>query len=128
MVSASLPGDGVGLEDGAHRGHRDDRQDQGRNDGPDDLDRGVAVGLVRLGISGLTPEAEDGVEQNPLDQHEHEQRPLDRGVQEIVGDPGEVAARKQRGLGIMLRTTPGQHQCQQAERGDQAERAPGERS
>ncbi len=100
--------DGVGLEDGSHRGHRDGRQDQGRNDGPDDLDRSVPVGLMWLRVSGLPPEAEDGVEQNPLDQHEHEQRPLDRGVQEIVGDLGEIPPGKQRGLRIVLGTAAGQ--------------------
>ena len=91
----------VGLEDGPDRRNGDGGQDQRGNDRPDDLDRGVAVGLVRLRISGLTPKAENGVEQHALDQHEHQEGPFDRGVQKVVRDPGEVAAGKQRGLRVV---------------------------
>ena len=102
--------DGAGLEDSPHGGHRDGRQNQRGNDRPDDLDRGVAVDLRRLGIAGLAPETEDGIHQRPLHQDEDEDRPIERGVQEVVADPGEVAAREQRGLRIVVRSATGQHE------------------
>ena len=89
----------------ANRGNGDGGEDQRGNDGPDDLDRGVAVGLVRLRISRLTPEPENGVDQHSLHQHEHEQGPLDRGVEQAVGNAGKIAAGKECGLGIVLRAT-----------------------
>ena len=97
---------GIGLKNRFDRGYADGpRRNQGGNDGPDNLDRGVAVGLVRFRIARLPAETKNGVDQDPFDQHEHQQGPLDRRVQRVVGNAGEVAARKQSCLGIMLRTT-----------------------
>ena len=131
LMSHDLDGQGIfawnraGLEDGLDRRDRDSGQDQGWNDRPDDLHSSVAVGLVGFRISRFTPKPEDGVDQNALHQHEHEEGPFDRGVQKIVGDPGEITAGKQCGLRIVLRTTAGQHQREQAQYGDRPERARG---
>jgi hypothetical protein len=77
---------------------------------------------MRLGVARFSPKPEDGIKQDPLDQHEHEQSPPDGGVQEIVGDPGEVTAREQGRLRVLLRATS--REREQAERGDPPERVP----
>ena len=113
-----LPWGGVGLKDGADCGNGDGGEDQRGNDGPDDFHRGVAVGLVRLRIFRFTPESENRVDQHSFYQHEHEQRPLYRGVEQAVGNAGKIAAGKECGLGIVLRATADEPNSEQAERGD----------
>src|SRR6185503_8715344 len=46
------------------------------------------------------------------------QRPLDRGVEQAVGNAGKIAAGKECGLGIVLRATADEPDSEQAERGD----------
>src|SRR5215204_1336244 len=114
----------AGLEDGTHRRNGYCGQNERGDYCPDNLDDGVAVCLVWLGVSGLPAKAEYGVEKNALHQYEDEEGPPNCGVQQIVGDLGEVTPGKQGALGVVLRAAAAEHQSQQEERGDPPEVAP----
>ena len=55
------------------------------------------------GSSGRPAEPEDRVEQRPLHQDEHAERPVERLVLDVVADAGEVGERQQGRLGVSLR-------------------------
>jgi hypothetical protein len=120
-----FPGRGIRLEDRPYGGNGDRREDKGRYDGPDHLDRGVAVRLVGLSVARFSAEPEDGVEQDTFHEDEYEESPPYSGIQQVVGDLGEIPTREKRGLRILIGAASRQHYYQQAERGDPAGRAPG---
>ncbi len=95
--------------------HGDGGQDQRRNHGPDDLDRRVAVHLPGLRIIGLAPEAEDGVEQRPLDQDKHPERPVERRGLDVIADLAEVRERPKRRLGIVIGAASARDEHQEGE-------------
>src|SRR5215204_5886644 len=93
-----LPRNCVRLEDGTHRRNGYSGQDERGYYSPDNLHDSVTVCLVWLGVSGLPAKPEDRVEKDALHQHKDEEGPTNCGVQQIVGDLGEVTPGEQGGL------------------------------
>jgi hypothetical protein len=86
-------------EDAAHRGDRHDGQDHGGQDGPADLEPGVAVELARLAVVALAlPKPEDGDEQQGLNDDEHADGQPEHQIPQAVDAPGVVALRFERRL------------------------------
>jgi len=98
------------FKDAPDRRYRDQRQNDRGNDGPDDFDRGVAVGLLRLGIGRLAPELENRENQRSFDQNEDHHRPLDRRHEDVVDHGGEIGLRVERGVRIRIRVASRDHQ------------------
>ena len=70
------------------RGHRDDDQDQHRNQRPDHFERGI-MGVARRRRVGAAPVADD----HPAEQRQHEQRDhRDQRHQDDVVEPGGLVA------------------------------------
>jgi hypothetical protein len=78
------------LEDRPHRRDRDDDQDQQGNDGPRNLERGVAVHVLRLGLALARPEFHQRDDEHAFDEDEDRRAGPDQEPEQAVDVSIEV--------------------------------------
>src|SRR5262245_10616545 len=98
---------GLRLHDGLHRGHADHDQDEEGDDGPRDLQRGVAVNVFGLGLSRPGTEPDQRPDQEGLYKKEDRRAGDDEDSEKEVYNPIEVCALVKDRIG-MVSTTGGE--------------------
>jgi hypothetical protein len=90
----------LGLEDRADGGNADDDQDEQRDYGPRDLERGIAVDVFRLGLAGTLPELDQRQDEDRFDEDEDRGSGVDQQLEKMIDVPIDVRASMENRIGM----------------------------
>ena len=94
----------TGRENGPDRRNGDDDQNDERDHGPRDLERGVAVNVFWLGLAWPLAEFDQRPDEDSLDKNEDAGPEPNQEPEEIVDVPIDIRALMKNRLGVVLTT------------------------